>query len=109
MDYLTEATNEQYVLAGRDSAVDTNVATAASVIGSILGLIESHKGDGSINTIISDLTFTVQGCGKVGSTVAKELVRLGAKKVQICDIRESASNIEGCHSITDWSSTPCDF
>lgn len=106
MDYLTEATNEQYVLAGRDSAVDTNVATAASVIGSILGLIESHKDDG---VKISDLTFTVQGCGKVGSTVAKELVRLGAKEVQTCDIRKGASNIEGCTSIDDWASTPCDF
>ena len=106
MDYLTEATNEQYVLAGRDSAVDTNVATAASVIGSILGLIESHSDDG---VKISDLTFTVQGCGKVGSTVAKELVRLGAKKVQTCDIREGASNIAGCTPIEDWASTPCDF
>lgn len=106
MDYLTEATNEQYVLAGRDSAVDTNVATAASVIGSILGLIESHEDDG---VQISDLTFTVQGCGKVGSTVAKELVRLGAKKVQTCDIREGASAIEGCTPIGDWASTPCDF
>mmetsp|Transcript_18777 Transcript_18777/g.43447 ORF Transcript_18777/g.43447 Transcript_18777/m.43447 type:complete len:830 (+) Transcript_18777:166-2655(+) len=106
MDYLTEATNEQYVLAGRDSAVDTNVATAASVIGSILGLIESHESDG---VKISDLTFTVQGCGKVGSTVARELVRLGAKKVQTCDIREGASGIEGCVPIEDWASTPCDF
>lgn len=106
MDYLTEATNEQYVLAGRDSAVDTNVATAASVIGSILGLIESHKDDG---VKISDLTFTVQGCGKVGSTVAKELARLGAQKVQTCDIREGASTIEGCTPIDDWTSTPCDF
>ncbi len=106
MDYLTEATNEQYVLAGRDSAVDTNVATAASVIGSILGLIESHKGEG---VKISDLTFTVQGCGKVGSTVAKELVRLGAKKVQTCDIREGATAIEGCTPIDDWTSASCDF
>jgi len=106
MDYLTEATNEQYVLAGRDSSVDTNVATAASVIGSILGLIESHKNEG---VKISDLIFTVQGCGKVGSTVAKELVRLGAKKVQTCDIREGASNIEGCTPVQDWSSTQCDF
>ncbi|VEU38649.1 unnamed protein product [Pseudo-nitzschia multistriata] len=106
MDYLTEATNEQYVLAGRDSAVDTNVATAASVIGSILGLIESHEEDG---IAISDLTFTVQGCGKVGSTVAKELVRLGAKKVQTCDIRESSAQIEGCTPIKDWASTSTDF
>lgn len=108
MDYLTEATKEQYVLAGRDSAVDTNVATAASVIGSILGLIESHKDeDGGL--AISDLTFTVQGCGKVGSTVAKELVRLGAKKVQTCDIRESTADIEGCTPIKDWANTPTDF
>jgi glutamate dehydrogenase/leucine dehydrogenase len=110
MNYLTEATNEQYVLAGRDSAVDTNVATAASVIGSILGLIESHTKDDDEGLFdITQLTFTVQGCGKVGSTVAKELVRLGAKKVQTCDIRESTTKIGGCHPIDDWTSTPCDF
>merc|ERR1711957_1104036 len=76
MDYLTEATGNKYVLAGRDSKVDTNIATAASVIGSILGVIDA-KGEKDI----SELTFTVQGCGKVGSTVAKELVRYGAKCV----------------------------
>jgi len=112
MDYLTEATNEQYVLAGRDSDVDTNIATAASVIGSILGLIESHKDDDNdVNGkySMSEMTFTVQGCGKVGSTVAKELVRLGAKRVQTCDIRESTTDIDGCHPIVNWATTPCDF
>ena len=110
MNYLTEATNGRYVLAGRDSAVDTNIATAASVIGSILGLIESHSTDDDKGVFdIHQLTFTVQGCGKVGSTVAKELVRLGAKKVQTCDIRESTTKIDGCHPIEDWASTPCDF
>ena len=111
MDFLTEATNEQYVLAGRDSAVDTNIATAASVIGSILGLIESYatKDNGGQKFDITQLTFTVQGCGKVGSTVAQELIRLGAKKVQTCDLRESATHIKGCHPIKDWTSTPCDF
>ena len=57
--------------------MDTNKATASSVIGSILGMLEAHEED------ISKLTFTVQGCGKVGSTVAKELVRLGAAYVKL--------------------------
>ena len=64
MDYLVEATDEKYVLAGRNSKVDTNVATASSVIGSILGTVEAMQGSQDL----SDLTFTVQGCGKVGST-----------------------------------------
>lgn len=103
MDYLTEATNEKYVLAGRESKVDTNVATAASVIGTVLGLVESHFMD------LSDLTFTVQGCGKVGSVVAKELVRLGAKRVQTCDVRQGAAQIDGCIEIEDWTKANCDF
>lgn len=103
MDYLTIATDDKYVLAGRNSGVDTNVATAASVMGSILGLLESSA------TSIASTTFTVQGCGKVGSTVAKELVRLGAQKVQTCDIRTSTANIPGCDPISDWASTACDF
>lgn len=103
MNYLVEATNEQFVLAGRNSQVDTNVATAASVIGSIQGLCEAHKSD------LSELTFTVQGCGKVGRTVASELVRLGAKKVQVCDIIEELAKVEGCETIEDWTTTPCDF
>lgn len=105
MDYLVEATGEKYVLAGRNSKVDTNVATASSVIGSILGTVEAMEGSRDIN----QLTFTVQGCGKVGSTVAKELVRLGAKCVQTCDLYPSAAEITGCKAIEDWASTPCDF
>ena len=62
MDYLVEATNDKYVLAGRNSRVDTNVATASSVIGSILGVVEAMRGSDDLG----DLTFTVQGCGKVG-------------------------------------------
>lgn len=108
MDYLTEATGEKYVLAGRNSRVDTNIATASSVIGSILGTVQAMEDSHDL----SELTFTVQGCGKVGSTVAKELVRLGAKCVQTCDLFESASDIAGCKQIKnseDWASTPCDF
>ena len=105
MDFLTEATDNQYVLAGRDSRVDTNIATASSVIGSIIGTVQAMRG----HTDISDLTFTVQGCGKVGNTVAKELVRLGAKKVQTCDLLTEAANINGCTRINDWQNTPCDF
>jgi leucine dehydrogenase len=105
MDRLVEATNDKYVLAGRNSAVDTNVATASSVIGSILGVVETMQSSRDL----SELTFTVQGCGKVGSTVAKELVRLGAKHVQTCDLYPEAANIEGCTPITDWAGTKCDF
>lgn len=108
MDHLTEATGEKYVLAGRNSRIDTNVATASSVIGSILGTVEAMEGTRDI----SHLTFTVQGCGKVGSTVAKELVRLGAKCVQTCDLFSDASAIPGCAQLSssdDWSSTLSDF
>merc|ERR1711957_264086 len=69
MDYLTEATGNKYVLAGRDSKVDTNIATAASVIGSILGVIDA-KGEKDI----SEMTFTVQGCGKRGPFLTIEML-----------------------------------
>jgi len=105
MDYLVEATGEKYVLAGRNSLVDTNIATASSVIGSILGAVEAGEGSNDI----SHLTFTVQGCGKVGSTVAKELVRLGAKSVQTCDLFPAAAKIDECDPIENWASTACDF
>ncbi len=104
MDYLTEATDNQFVLAGRDSKIDTNVATASSVIGSILGVIDAYNED------ISELKFTVQGCGKVGRNVASELIRLGAKCVQTCDLYpELAKTISGCTPIEDWTNTECDF
>jgi len=105
MDYLVEATGDKYVLAGRNSKVDTNVATASSVIGSILGAVETVEGSRDI----SHLTFTVQGCGKVGSVVAKELVQLGAACVQTCDLFKDSTKIEGCTPIEDWASTSCDF
>ena len=108
MDLLVEAlpsSKEGFVLAGRNSLVDTNVATASSVIGSILGTVEAMNGSRDI----SELTFTVQGCGKVGSTVAKELIRLGAKHVQTCDLFPKSAEIEGCTPIEDWSNTFCDF
>lgn len=104
MDYLVEATDDKFVLAGRNSRVDTNVATASSVIGSILGVLESMD-----DTDMSKLTFTVQGCGKVGSTVAKELVARGAKCVQTCDLLTEATKIPGCTPIEDWANTTCDF
>ena len=122
MDHLVKATNDKYVLAGRKSRVDTNVATASSVIGSILGAIDAatsattndpKDGDDQSNSgslvRLSELTFTVQGCGKVGRTVAEQLVKLGAKCVQTCDLIPEAANIDGCTPIDDWTSTPCDF
>lgn len=104
MGYLVEATNDKFVLAGRNSKVDTNIATASSVIGSILGALDAMD-----ETDISQLTFTVQGCGKVGRTVASELVARGAKCVQTCDLFPESASIEGCRPITDWANTPCDF
>merc|ERR1719253_1596092 len=103
MDYLTEATDNLYVLAGRNSLVDTNVATASSVIGTILGMCEAHDEQ------LRDLTFTVQGCGKVGSTVASELVRLGAKEVYTCDLFSDLAKIDGCTPVDDWTKQTCDF
>lgn len=103
MDFLTEATKNKYVLAGRDSNVDTNVATASSVIGSILGTVEAME------VSVKDLTFTVQGCGKVGGTVARELVRLGAKKVYTCDLFSDLAKIDGCVPVSDWTKEKCDF
>ena len=105
MDYLSEATDDKYVLAGRHSLVDTNVATASSVIGSILGTVEAIE----VSRDIGELAFTVQGCGKVGSAVARELVRLGARRVQTCDLTSRAADIEGCAPVEDWASAPCDF
>ena len=104
MDYLVEATNDKFVLAGRNSKVDTNVATASSVIGSILGALDAME-----ENDLSKLTFTVQGCGKVGSSVAKQLVARGAKCVQTCDLFPEAADIPGCTPIQDWVNTPCDF
>jgi leucine dehydrogenase len=104
MDYLVEATKDKFVLAGRNSKVDTNVATASSVIGSILGALDAMN-----DTDLSKITFTVQGCGKVGSSVAKQLVALGAKQVQTCDLFPQAAKIPGCTPVDNWASTPCDF
>lgn len=41
--------------------------------------------------------------------MAKELVRLGAKCVQTCDILAENAKIDGCKPLEDWTSTPCDF
>lgn len=106
MDHLVQATGDRYVLAGRNSRVDTNAATANSVIGAILGVLDRSK---ESPRDVSELTFTVQGCGKVGSIVAEELVKLGAKCVQTCDVRHEATDIPGCTPISDWTTTPCDF
>ncbi len=90
----TSRTSSSYC---RNSCMYTNVATASSIIGSILGLVEAMEG----STNLSLLTFTVQGCSKVGSTVAKELVRLGANKVQMCNLHQDAADIVECVPIKD--------
>jgi len=93
MDKLVEQT--PYVLAGIGSQVDTNVATAMTTIGSILGVADCYKLD------LSELTFLVQGCGKVGSVVAKSLVGLGAKRVYTADILQERARIDGCTPLRD--------
>jgi glycine/D-amino acid oxidase-like deaminating enzyme len=95
-----------YVLAGLDSTVDTNKATAMSVIGSILGILKSHDEN------IQDNAFIVQGCGKVGSFVAEELVRLGAKEVKTCDLDMERATIPGCTPLKngeEWFHQQVDF
>eukprot|EP00557_Chaetoceros_sp_GSL56_P002346 CAMPEP_0176486582 /NCGR_PEP_ID=MMETSP0200_2-20121128/5645_1 /TAXON_ID=947934 /ORGANISM="Chaetoceros sp., Strain GSL56" /LENGTH=854 /DNA_ID=CAMNT_0017883293 /DNA_START=309 /DNA_END=2873 /DNA_ORIENTATION=+ len=100
------ARHTPYVLAGMNSNVDTNKATAMSVIGSILGILESQKEH------IQENIFLVQGCGKVGTHVAKELVRLGAKEVMTCDLNPSNAAIQGCTKLNDnekWYHQDVDF
>ena len=58
---------------------------------------------------INDITFTVQGCGKVGRNVATELLEHGAKCVQTCDLHPESADIDGCTPVKDWANTPCDF
>lgn len=99
-----------FVLAGIGSRIDTNHATASSVIGSVLGALESR------GKKIEDCSFLVQGCGKVGSFVAKELVALKAGHVITCDINAERSEVEGCENLlarasgenSDWKVEPCD-
>ncbi|GMI30283.1 hypothetical protein TrRE_jg8677 [Triparma retinervis] len=104
MDMLVSLT--PYVLAGLGSSVDTNVATAMTTIGSILGVAEAEGLD------LSEQTFMVQGCGKVGSHVARSLAALGAKDVHTCDAVPSRAIIPGCTPLppgSRWHSVPVDF
>lgn len=90
------------MLARRSSRVDINVATVYSAIGSILlvGTVEALTG----SCDLSKLIFNVQGCGKVGSIVAKKLVRFRALKLQTCDLFPEAAN-SGCTPIIEWATT----
>lgn len=92
MSKLVEQTD--FVLAGIGSSVDTNVATATSVIGALQGIAEAHDNK------ISDSTYLVQGCGKVGRHVATELITLGAKEVITCDLYPELANLPGCRALT---------
>eukprot|EP00944_MAST-04C_sp_MAST-4C-sp1_P012470 g12470.t1 len=60
-----------YILAGLGNKnVDPNDATAYGVVGSIIGAVGEKD--------LKDLRLVVHGCGNVGSTVAKLLLRAGA-------------------------------
>lgn len=105
-DMQVLSSHTPYVLAGLDSTVDTNKATAMSVIGSILGILEAHDEN------IQENTFLVQGCGKVGSHVAQELVRLGAKNVKTCDLDMDRAALPGCSPLgkgEEWYQQNVDF
>ena len=104
MDLLVSHT--PFVLAGIGSDIDTNVATAMTTIGSILGVVDEFDLD------ISAQTFLVQGVGKVGSNVARTLVQLGAKKVITCDVVPDRAAIDGCEPLKnyeDWKLQDVDF
>lgn len=104
MDMLVSKT--PFVLAGIGSSVDTNIATAKTTIGSILGVIDAHGLD------ISQQSFMVQGCGKVGKNVAEMLVGLGAGQVKTCDVVSELANIVGCEPLGEgenWFDKHVDF
>ncbi|GMI06522.1 hypothetical protein TrVE_jg1454 [Triparma verrucosa] len=104
MDILVSKT--PYVLAGIGSSVDTNVATAKTTIGSILGVIDAHDLD------IRQQSFMVQGCGKVGKNVAEMLVELGARQVKTCDVVSKLADIPGCEPLAEgenWFDQHVDF
>jgi len=104
MDILVSKT--PYVLAGIGSSVDTNVATAMTTIGSILGVVEANDLD------IKTQTFLVQGCGKVGKHVASSLASLGAKTVFTCDSHAGLADIDGCQPLApeeNWFDKEVDF
>jgi hypothetical protein len=73
MDYLSEATGEEYVLAGRNSRVDTNIKYCFCLsLGSILGTVAAMEGSRD------NAPSSVQGW-QGGKHRGKELVKLGAK------------------------------
>lgn len=82
-----------FVLAGIGSEVDTNVATAAGAFAAIVRTQE-HLG------LPSNCRVLVQGCGKVGSGVAKRLVNIGAT-VYTYDIVRERADIPGCTNVSD--------
>ena len=80
-NYLSDTTGTKYVLVEWDSKIDTYIVTAASTNGKELGVIDANGDNG-----ISEVTCTVQYCEQIGNTIAKEMLRYGAKYVQTCNI-----------------------
>ncbi|EKX39225.1 hypothetical protein GUITHDRAFT_76571 [Guillardia theta CCMP2712] len=79
-----------YVLAAiANESVNPNDATAFGVLGAVESVLESFNGK----------TVLVHGCGSVGGTVARELVRSGAR-VYTIDAVAAKADIEGATNIS---------
>lgn len=93
MDYLDELCD--YVLASIGSVTDANVATAHGVFGAVQGTLQGVGRD------VAGGSFFVHGCGKVGSSLARQLVAAGAARVLTYDINSELASIPGCVNVSD--------
>lgn len=82
MDILSM--HSKYVLASRGSKVDPNWATAESTFGCIQATLRGKLGSS---------TFLVEGVGKVGSHIARLLMKHGAKEVICKDLDEERERV----------------
>lgn len=82
MDTLMQ--HSKYVLASRGSLVDPNWATAESTFGCIQAVLGDH---------LDRYTFLVEGVGKVGSHIARLLMKYKAKEVICKDVDEAREHV----------------
>ena len=107
MDYLDSLCD--FVLASMGSETDANVATAHGVFGAVQGVLQGHATD------VAGRSFFVHGCGKVGGSLARQLVAAGASRVLTYDVFSEAADIPGCENVSasgaDWAAkaAECDM
>lgn len=85
--------------------VDTSIATAFGVYGSLMSVMQS-QGDEWQNK-----TFLVHGLGKIGQTIAKKLIAEG-HRVMTYDINKSNAYLPQAMNISgnpQWYQLPCDY